>query len=93
MPGLRKNWDEIAQEFGTSHGTVSKIIAKIRNEWDNYDAAFMRVSKRITSTGILYLITVLVVSEFSLKLKTQRYQKQREKFLEIPTLLLLQFDK
>ena len=51
MPGLRKTRDEIAQEFGISHGTVSKIIAKIRNEWDNYDADFMRVSKRIKSTG------------------------------------------
>lgn len=37
--------------MGISQGTVSNIIAKIRNEWDNYDADFMRVSKRIKRTG------------------------------------------
>ena len=54
MPGLRKTRDEIAQEFGISHGTVSKIIAKIRNEWDNYDAAFMReLAKELQEQDII----------------------------------------
>ena len=37
-----KTRDEIAQEFGKSQGTVSNIIAKIRNRWGNYDADSMR---------------------------------------------------
>lgn len=49
-----KTRDEIAQAFGISQGTVSNIIAKIRNEWDNYDADFMRkLAKELREQDII----------------------------------------
>lgn len=38
----RYTWDEIAQAFETSKGTVSNIIAKFRNKLGNYDADALR---------------------------------------------------
>jgi hypothetical protein len=79
-----KNRDEIAQEFGKSQGTVSNIIAKIRNGWGNYDADSMReLAKELRERDITPDNCACGFRVFNILQNLKIPETEIEKFLEM----------
>ena len=79
-----KTRDEIAQEFGKSQGTVSNIIAKIRNGWGNYDADSMReLAKELRERDITPDNCACGFRVFNILQNLKIPETEIEKFLEM----------